>query len=166
MDTVIAQQIWTLFKKHQNEFYRFAYSLVRNQEDAEDVVQLSLEKLAKQANGKGCLPGQAKGYVFQCIKNSAIDLFRRKKTLMKAEVEIKYILNRQISTHEHALLTECFDLLPENHKEAIMLKEIMGFTYSEIGKIKGVSLFTAASWYRRGMKQLGNLIVKDQLNEE
>ena len=51
--------------------------------------------------------------------------------------------------------------LGDSEREAIVMKIYNGMTFDELGQVHGVSLNTAASWYRRGLEKLRKLMKEE-----
>lgn len=51
--------------------------------------------------------------------------------------------------------------LSEDERECITLKIYGSMTFKEIAAIRGVSINTAASWYRRGLQKLKTVFEKE-----
>ena len=54
--------------------------------------------------------------------------------------------------------------LADDERETIVLKVFDNLTFKEIAQVRGVSINTAESWYRRGIQKLQKL--QEMLNEE
>ena len=159
------QRLLKFYQDNCDDLYGYAMSIVSNPDDAQDLVQLGLLKLADLIKEKGDFPRFARRYIFGCIRNAGMDIHRRKQIEGRAAFQLRNMINREVATGNQILLSECFNQLSENQRETIILRDIIGYTYREIASIKGVSLFTVASWYRRGMKCLGKLVEEETGHE-
>ncbi len=52
------------------------------------------------------------------------------------------------------VLYQALDQLSDDERESIVLKIHQGMTFREIAAVRGVSINTAASWYRRGLDKM------------
>jgi RNA polymerase sigma-70 factor (ECF subfamily) len=58
------------------------------------------------------------------------------------------------------LVRRAIDALPDGLREAVVLREMEGLSYREIGKITGVPIGTVMSRLSRGRMQLQSLLVE------
>ena len=147
----------------------FARQQTRNSQDAEDVLQDALIKLARKVEEGTFDGGQEswKPYLYTAIRRLAIDLGR--KNDRRGKREEKSELDRRIHTggmsdpwfesdastdETRELLEESIKRLPEKFAEVIVLKIWGEHTFAEIGDMLDVSLNTVASRYRYGLERL------------
>ena len=147
----------------------FARQQTRNPQDAEDVLQDALIKLARKVD-EGTFDGSQeswKPYLYTAIRRLAIDLGR--KNDRRGKREEKSELDRRIQTggvadrwfdsdasndETRELLDESIKKLPSKFAEVIILKIWGEHTFAEIGEMLEVSLNTVASRYRYGLERL------------
>jgi RNA polymerase sigma-70 factor (ECF subfamily) len=147
----------------------FARQQTRNTQDAEDVLQDALIKLARKVDEGSFDGGQEcwKPYLYTAIRRLSIDLGR--KNDRRGKREQKSELDRNIETggltdpwfesgasndETRELLEEGIKKLPPKFAEVILLKIWGEHTFAEIGEILDVSLNTVASRYRYGLERL------------
>lgn len=147
----------------------FARQQTRNAEDAEDVLQDALIKLARKVDEGTFDGGQEswKPYLYTAIRRLAIDLGR--KNDRRGKREEKSELDRRIHSggvsdpwfdsdasndETRELLESGLKKLPSKFAEVIVLKIWGEHTFAEIGEMLDVSLNTVASRYRYGLERL------------
>ena len=157
-----------LYRLHRQGLYSFALSIVRSPDLAEDAVQNAFEKLFRNSNGNESVlrNGNAVAYVFQTVRNSAIDLQRtsaRTHRLSEAlfdqyrQPEESNCPSERLLTRERdGLLKDAIDRLADPDREAIVLKLFAGLTFEQAGKIAETSPKTIATRYRRALEKLEN----------
>lgn len=74
------------FTEHKNDFYRLAYSYVKNQEDALDIVQESIKKALTSLNQIKD-PNSMKSWFYKIVVRTAIDFLRKQKKFTLADDE-------------------------------------------------------------------------------
>lgn len=157
-----------LYRQHRQGLYSYALSIVHSPELAEDAVQNAFTNLFRRVREKPRKLGDGNltAYVFQTVRNSAIDLQRnraRKMRLSEAlfdqpqpvaepECPATGLLNRE----RDELLRDAIDRLCEHDREAIVLKLFAGLTFEEAGNVSNVSPKTIATRYRRALMKLEN----------
>ncbi len=147
----------------------FARQQTRNIEDAKDVLQDALVKLARKIE-EGVFDGGQdawKPYLYTTIRRLSIDLGRkndrRSKREDKSEADRRgesggatdpWFDSSGTSDETRELLEKNLQQLPDKFSEVIVMKIWGENTFAEIGEILGVSLNTVASRYRYGLERL------------
>jgi len=147
----------------------FARQQTRSSEDAEDVFQDALVKLARKID-EGVFDGGQdswKPYLYTTIRRLSIDLGRkndrRSKREEKSEADRRgetggvvdpWFDANGTNDETRSLLEEGIKKLPTKFSEVIVMKIWGENTFAEIGEILGVSLNTVASRYRYGLERL------------
>lgn len=153
---------------YREQLFKTALRLVRNREDAEDLVQETYLKAFRHwdsfAEGTNL-----KAWLFKILKNTFINLYRRRKNQPPqadfAELEETleaHILDEPAPSPEEELLAACWDHevlaalkgLPHNYKVVVLLADIEGYSYKEIAEILAIPLGTVMSRLYRGRKAL------------
>ena len=147
----------------------FARQQTRNTQDAEDVLQDALVKLAKKVQ-EGSFEGGPecwRPFLYTTIRRLAIDLGRKNDRRVKRENKSE--ADRHSETggmadpwfhgdgsdiEKKALLEDELKKLPAKFSEVIIMKVWGNHTFAEIGEMLGVSLNTVASRYRYGLERL------------
>lgn len=156
--------------------YTFAYHLVYNEDDANDLVQEAYMKAYRFIHKYE--PGtNAKAWLFRILKNAFINEYR-KKVRQPNKVDLEDFITYHDSEEGSAysgysdLRQEMFDSmmgdevtlainkLPADFKIVILLCDIEGFTYEEISKIVNIPIGTVRSRLHRARNML-----KEQLRE-
>lgn len=155
---------------HMDALYRTALRMVKNQNDAEDLVQEAFAKAYrfwdKFEPGSNC-----RAWLFKIMTNIFINDYRSKSrspvSVNVDEVD-DYYLYKQLDYHdesdnpEQQLFSKIFDddvkkaieELPDDFKMVIVLSFLEGFSYQEIADITDLQLGTVKSRLHRGRKLL------------
>jgi RNA polymerase sigma-70 factor (ECF subfamily) len=159
----------------------FARQQTRTAEDAEDVLQDALVKLARKVQEGSFEGGQEswRPFLYTTIRRLAIDLGR--KNDRRAKREKKSEADRLAETdgmadpwfHGDAANQESRSLLeielkklPAKFSEVIILKVWGNHTFAEIGELLGVSLNTVASRYRYGLDRMRKALETTRLKND
>src|SRR5436309_2207039 len=137
--------------------YTVAYRLTGNRDDAEDLVQ---EVLLRVRRGlETYQPGSMEGWLSRIATNAFLDEKRRQKRrpLDLLPEEPERVLPASAGADE-ALATEVLpdDIqdalrgLPEDYRAAVVLCDVVGLPYQEIGAVLGVPVGTVRSRIHRG----------------
>ena len=168
-----------LIENSKSKAYNIAFRYLNNQEDAMDAVQESYIKVFKGLNSfKGNSAFDT--WVYRIVINTCND-FVRKNTKNKENYSIYYEDGEQIKelsqimdtdsqpeqvlmkTEINRYILDCLERLPNEQKEAIILRDIQNFSYEEIGKILNCSEGTIKSRIHRGRNTLRLMINKREL---
>lgn len=149
------QALGELYDRHAASLCRHALALTRRPAEAEDLVQAVFVKLA--TTGAELLGVRAPvSYLHRMLRTTWVDAQRRAMTGGRA-FEHGTTLFPQPPPPD---LDEAIDIsraladLPPLQREVIVLHLVDGFSFLEIGRQTGVSLFTAAGRYRLAIARL------------
>lgn len=153
--------IESLLKKHLGNLERFVLTLVRNQEDAKDIIQETListyHNYHRIKNKQTFL-----SFLFTIAKRKQIDHFRKNKKYVATEQSSFDLLKiYQISEEDKTdlkILYDAIDKLPEKMKESILMFHIYGFSQKEIANVQSSSLPSVKIRLYRGKKRLQELL--------
>lgn len=151
-------------KEYADPLYRYAYKLVGNQMDAEDVVQTVYEKLwLKKDNIEF---DRIKGLMFKIAHNHVMDQFRKKKVQRKHVNQLNhesYDISDSIEASD--ILKHAFKNLTEEQKSLILLRDYEGYPYEEIAEMLEMSLSQVKVYLFRARKQLQQAIKALELSK-
>jgi RNA polymerase sigma factor (sigma-70 family) len=147
---------------HLGAAYNLARWLVRNDQDAEDVVQEAYLRALRFFGGfRG---GDSRSWLLTIVRNACYtwlhdNRLQEQTTVFDEEVhgidggasnsETTLLRNTDI----HAL-RQALGQLPVEFREVVILRELEGLSYKEIGDIANIPLGTVMSRLARGRKQL------------
>lgn len=154
--------------EHGPKLLLFARQQTRRQEDAEDILQEALVKLARKVDEGSFVGGQESWlpFLYTQIRREAIDLGRRNDRRRRREESVVEDEGRQqggeddwfesagYDEERRAMLEAALKELPRKFAEVIVMKVWGGRTFAEIGEILDISMNTAASRYRYGIEAL------------
>lgn len=127
------QKIYTQYKKL---IYGIAFGILKNKEDAEDIVQIFFSKLYTIEKDK--LPREKiASWIYTVIKNEAISLLRKKKEHFDIETiyEIEDKDNEINNLIDKEEFNKLISKLDDKEREIITLKIIAGLPFEEIAKL-------------------------------
>lgn len=158
-------------KDNAARIFLFARQQARSAEDAEDVVQEALIRLAKKESSGEFVGGREAWlpFVYASIRRIAIDFSRRDDRRSRRELSSSQDaenepfsdpwLDSESSEDELRVLMEVqLKKLPGKFSEVIILKVWGEQTFQQIADTLGISLNTVASRYRYGLEQLRKAI--------
>jgi RNA polymerase sigma factor (sigma-70 family) len=145
---------------HLAAAYNLARWLTRNDHDAEDVVQESYLRAYRFFDGFHGADGRA--WILAIVRNACytwLQQNRRKSLAIEDEtLEVEDPRPDPEALHlgavDQQLLRKAIEELPEEFREAIILRELEGMSYKEIGAITGVPIGTVMSRLARARQRL------------
>ena len=165
-----------LILKHEKIVYNVALRMMNHSEDARDISQEVFLKAYRSLSNFDERSAFST-WLYRITHNTCIDEMRKRKGKQTYSLEEELesedgSMQRQIAdegdTPEESLLREekkgeilkALDTLSEEHKAAIILRDVKGLSYEEIAEILELSLGTVKSRISRARNQLKNEILK------
>jgi len=157
---------------HLSAGYNLARWLTRNDQDAQDVVQEAYLRAARSFDRyRG---GDPRSWLLTIVRNTCYTWLRQNRASETAAapgntddgwVEVPADPAGQpevqfIRAADRRLLQEALELLPAEFREALVLRELEGFSYKEIADITDVPLGTVMSRLARARKQLQQSVLR------
>lgn len=135
---------------------RFARALAGNVSDADDLVQIAIERaLAKSDQLRAGAP--LAGWLFGILRNAWIDETRargRRRRVFAAEELGAQVADPSSTPAQILPVQQAMERLPEEQREVIGLVLIEGLSYREAADIVGVPVGTITSRLARGREAL------------
>jgi RNA polymerase sigma-70 factor (ECF subfamily) len=150
-----------LVRQHADRVYRLAYRLSGNQHDAEDLTQETFIRVFRSV--QNYQPGTFEGWLHRITTNLFLDMVRRRARIRMEALPEDYDRvpadepNPEQIYHDARLgpdLQAALDSLPPEFRAAVVLCDIEGLSYEEIGATLGVKLGTVRSRIHRGRQAL------------
>lgn len=140
------------------DMYRLAYSYVRNEQDAMDIVQESVYKCIYRAE-KVKKEAYIKTWVWRVVINTALD-WKKKCT---REVAVDEIREGRYETDETPCdVINALDILGGKERLIIILHYFEGFTLEETAGILGMNINTMKTMLYRSLKKMKERILKGE----
>jgi len=161
---------------HQDKVYSLALRMTGNEDDARDMAQEAfLKAYSNLSNFRG--DSKFSVWLYRLTSNVCIDFLRRRKR--KHAVSLTFI-NEDNEAQEQELpderfapdtITEQRELrdavqrglmtLPDDYRQILVMREISGLSYSEIGEVLDIEQGTVKSRIFRARKRLVAILMKD-----
>jgi RNA polymerase sigma-70 factor (ECF subfamily) len=150
---------------HSGKLYGFALKFLRNSEDAQDIVQDVFEKL--WINRKKVEVEKAKAWMFTTAHNAMVNyVMKKQRMVLPGDDLIPETAKTERSSFESSQVVDrAVSILPPVQKSIILLRDLEGYTYEEIGDILELSssqvkvyLFRARNKIKKQLKGLTQLV--------
>jgi len=154
-----------LYERHKGGLYRYLLAKCYRQEIAEELFQDVWMKLIA-ARDRYEISAKFTTYLYRLAHNHFIDYYRKTRTDVfqnnDPDEDVEQLMaNGQKQADEQLeiqrqteMLSQLVDCLPDEQREAFMLKEEAGLTVAEIAEVTGVSAEAAKSRLRYAVKKL------------
>lgn len=138
--------VYSWYEQYRTGIYRFALSILRDPQMAEDVLQ---ETFVRLISGIGWPDeGKEKAWLFRVARNLCFDILRKRIREMEAPPVIA------APPDQNWEFLELISPLTETEKEIVSLKFIGGFSHKEIAKITGTTVHATKKRYERAIQKL------------
>jgi len=139
-----------IYSSTKDGLYSYALRVLRNEEDALDVVQDTYVRLWR--NIEKIDEEKASSWLFRVCHNLMMDRFRRQRKSVDIE-ELEEILPSPQGVQGFTI-EDLVEKLPPKYREALLLRFNYSYSYKEIAEIMDTNENTAKTWVRRGLIML------------
>ncbi len=131
-----------IFGRYHQSLYRYCLAIVGDSQDAQDALQNTMVKVL------GALPGeerriQLKPWLYRIAHNESIELLRRGRETRQLDPELgaagSGLAEEAASRERLRQLISDLDELPERQRGALVMRELAGLDFAEIGTALGTS---------------------------
>ncbi|NRA37122.1 MAG: sigma-70 family RNA polymerase sigma factor [Planctomycetes bacterium] len=152
--------------RHGKCFLAAAMAITHNYSDAEDALQMAVERVMELPGEKLQAAGDIRAWMVGIVKNCARQIIRDETRLraryQRAQeynvVQATIDVEEQEQAHEHQeilhALQECLHELPEKYQESVSLHYLQGMTFKDIGTSLGRSESVVKKQAQRGIQKL------------
>ena len=154
-----------LVDRHQQAIFRFAYGLLGNREEAQDVTQDAFLAAFANLNGYDSSRAAFSTWLMTITRNRCINLLKRNRPVAFDEPDsivdstprgaAEDLISRQELSQQ---LDRALAELPVEQRSAFVLAEIEDLPYAEIARIEQTSLGTVKSRIHRAKQRLQSLL--------
>lgn len=155
------------YKRYYSPLCNYAYSIVKNWSDAEEIVQNVFVKIWNSID-KLTLKGSFENYVFSATRNQAIDLIRKARkdqnlknaqdinlTAPSIEEDISEVAGKALIKEK---LRNAVENLKPNRKEIVKLYSFEGLTQAEIAQHLNISKRSVEDNIAKAIIQLKDIL--------
>ena len=161
---------------NQNKVYSLALRMTGDREEAADLAQ---EAFLKAWQGLPSFQGDSSfaTWVYRLATNVCIDCLRRKKRRWEVEsalslddeeaawaepADLEQDPQRQLERSEVSrAVARGLEALPDHHRQVLVMRELSGLSYQEIGQALGLDMGTVKSRIARSRLALRKILMKD-----
>lgn len=149
-----------IYERYLDYLLSVAMAFLNDSHAAQDVVHDVFVSLAQSADTFR-LAGNLKHYLATCVANRARDRLRAAKQLREhpgPEPQSGPLEDGLICTEQARRIYEALAQLPEEQREAVVLRVKAGMKFRRIAEIQKVSFVAVQARYRRGIERLRSIL--------
>ena len=156
-----------LYGRYARRIHAYCSRILSDQQDAEDVFQETFIRFhhtlrkKKSEEGEPTLNRNTSGLLFTIARNLCLNQKQRNIRWQAEQVEndMLHAWDKPYEQKEMVeLITTALELLPEDYREAFVLREYDGLPYNEIAELTGASLATAKIRVFRAKEKLRKIL--------
>lgn len=160
----VEQVFVTFIRANKERFYLLAYSYTKNEQDALDIVQDSIQK-ALQSLHTLQNEQQLKSWFYKIVVRTAIDFLRKNKRMQVMDDEqLMFLSPPQNDTYENMDLDDALDTLPSAYREVIILRYFEDLKIEDVAHIVDANVNTVKSRIYKALKLLKIQLTKEELS--
>ncbi|MEQ2457137.1 sigma-70 family RNA polymerase sigma factor [Flavonifractor hominis] len=156
MEHSIHQQLTDYIVANQGDFYRLAYSYVKNRDAALDVVQESIVKALSKSDSLR-RPEFLKTWFYRILLNESMNYYRHSKRLVPLE---EALLDTPAPLRDDGARLDLYDAierLDPKEQAIIRLRFFQDMKLEEIAQVTGINLNTVKSRLYKSLRKLREL---------
>jgi RNA polymerase sigma-70 factor (ECF subfamily) len=138
-------------ERRRSQWVRMAYRILRDKDEAEDVVQETLMAVLRQQGNIRRLDA----YMFRAVDWNAVKRRARRRRVVSLDTLPEIRAEDRLEPIE---LEQAVAGLPPPQQTIIRLRFYMGLTFAEIGKNLSISINTAASRCRYALERMRKIL--------
>ncbi|MCD4783207.1 MAG: RNA polymerase sigma factor [Candidatus Eremiobacteraeota bacterium] len=144
-----------LFERHYEGIWKYALVILKNPEDAKEVVNDTFFRAFRYA-GQFRGDGLFSAWLYRIAKNLCMNILNRRKKLLKAVSVVGDEMRKynNSSAPDIAPFIEKLDNLKADYRDVIILKDISGYSMKEMAGIMGRSVPAIKTLHHRAINKL------------
>lgn len=157
---IFKEHIWPL----RDKMFRLAHRITLSQEEAEDVVQDTMERLWRERDNFSLI-NSIESWTLRLVRNLSLDRLKRSgrnTVALDAERDATPTAStdQMVEMEEKMrIVREAMDCLPEIQRSIMQLRDIEGKTYTEIADILQISEAQVKVYLHRGREKVKKSLI-------
>ena len=156
-----------VFKQHYKGLHAYAFTLIKDEAAAEEMVQNVFYKLWERAEGLH-ITGTVAAYLYRAVHNESLNYLKHLKVRSQHQLYVSYRMEAHTDTTAKKLqlkdleqkLQAALAELPEGCRTVFQLSRFEELRYSEIAQTLGISVKTVENQMGKALKLLRTKLVE------
>lgn len=157
-----AQRVGALFDAHHQRLFRLARRLVREKDDACDLVQETFLRVARAPERVPSGVANEEAWLVRVLINLCKDSWRHAAIRTKAVAERRIAAPGAVSPESgfmaHAMVWQALELLPPRRRAILVLYELEGATIPGISRLLGITPVTVRWHLMVGRREMAKAL--------
>lgn len=147
-------------RRCEKSMYALAYGILKNENDAADVIQESILKAYCNYNGLRN-PQKFKQWILQIVHNTAIDFIHKRLDIINMEIQEQAITLSTIDKESELVIWDAIQKIKLPYRTVLILFYYEDYSILQISEIMSVSIVNVKQHLCRGRKMLANLLNRE-----
>jgi RNA polymerase sigma-70 factor (ECF subfamily) len=143
-----------LYLRYAPDVQRYVNSVVHDSHEAEDITQGVFAKLITTIGKYEQREVPFTAWILRVARNAALDHVRARRAIPTEDVRIADSGQAQVSIDRSRALREALDDLPEDQREVLILRHVVGLSPMEIAETIGKTESSVHGLHHRGRRSL------------
>ena len=161
------QQFETLFRSSYVSLVRYAKSLIKDHDNAEEIVQDLFFRLWQNKENLN-IESSLNGYLFRSVHNSCLHFIEHQKVVAKHTFEMSYETEESSAGSDDSInykelqekIARILERLPEKCGKIFCMSRFDGLKYSEIAEKLSISVKTVEANMGRALKEFRKALIE------
>jgi RNA polymerase sigma-70 factor, ECF subfamily len=149
-----------LYARYADDVLRYIRGLVQDHHEAEDITQNVFVKLIRVIHKYEPREVPFAAWILRVARNAALDHLRARRMTPCEDIRVPDDGRGQLSHERGRDLREALDQLPEEQREVLVLRHIVGLSPIEIAEILGKTESSIHGLHHRGRLTLQSALVE------
>jgi len=143
-----------LYLRYAPDVQRYVNSVVHDMHEAEDITQGVFAKLITTIGKYEQRDVPFTAWILRVARNAALDHMRARRAIPTEDVRIADTGRAQVGLDRSRALREALDELPEDQREVLILRHVIGLSPLEIAEATGKTESSVHGLHHRGRRTL------------
>lgn len=152
-------EVSDLYEKLKVDLHRFARSISRHEQEANDLVQDSLFKSLREQQLLSLPDHKQRAWFYRVMKNKLVDDRRKETRLVEWEEDMEF--PAKAIALDHLEMTDLLSHLSQESSDLIFRRYWLGFSSQEIGKQLGLPASTIRYKLHLAIKKLREILEEE-----
>jgi RNA polymerase sigma-70 factor (ECF subfamily) len=149
-----------LYVRYADDVLRFVSGFIRDQHEAEDITQNVFAKLMKAIGKYEQREVPFDAWILRVARNAALDHLRARRAIPTEEIRLADDNSAQVSLDRGRALRQALEELPEDQREVLVLRHIVGLSPLEIAGTLGRTESSVHGLHHRGRRSLRESLIE------
>ena len=151
-----------VFKTYFKCLHSYAYTILKNDAEAEDIVQKLFVKFWERHEDLYSIPGSLNAYLYRAVHNESLNYLKHQKVKASYQLHVAYSMKNETEQPAKKIfaaeleqkIQEALNQLPEQCRSIFQMSRFDELKYREIADKLGISIKTVENHMGKALKLL------------